>query len=162
MRKIGIVLIAAVAVLLAACGTQGGLTKAERQAEVERQVLAALEGQHYRIAVDWMKPLGGMPRHVSSDYELKIDGDEVDSYLPYMGEAYRLPYGGGKGLNFKGKILNYSITQSTSNRFAIEFDVNNDEDVYHYRIDMFTNGKAIIDVIGQERDAISFDGEMVF
>ena len=102
-----------------------------------------------------------MPRHVSSDYELKVDGDEVDSYLPYVGEAYRLPYGTSKGLNFKGKIRNYNVVQTTNNRYVIEFDVNNDEDIYRYRIDMFTNGKAIIDVIGQDRDAISFDGEMV-
>jgi hypothetical protein len=108
-----------------------------------------------------MKPLGGMPRHVTSNYELKINGDEVDSYLPYAGEAYRLPYGGGKGLNFKGKLQGYSVTQTTSNRYVVEFDVINEEDAYHYRIDMFTNGKAIIDVIARDRDAISFDGELL-
>jgi hypothetical protein len=72
-----------------------------------------------------------------------------------------LPYGGGKGLNFKGHIDHYQMLQTTSNRYVIEFDVNNDEDTYHYRIDIFSNGKAIIDVIARDRDAISFDGEMV-
>lgn len=79
-----------------------------------------------------------------------------------MGEAYRLPYGGGKGLNFKGKIEDYTITYLTSNRSHIEFRVTNDEDTYYFRIDVFNNGKSIIDIIAQERDAISFDGEMVF
>ena len=69
---------------------------------------------------------------------------------------------GGKGLNFKGKIENYRMAKPTSNRLVIEFDVNNQEDNYHYRIDLFTNGKAVIDVIAQDHDAISFDGEMVF
>lgn len=149
-------------VLLTACGTSNGLTKAEREAQVVQQVQAAVENQVYTIAVDWMKPLGGMPRHVTSDYELKVNGDEVDNYLPYAGEAYRLPYGGGKGLNFKGKLHNYKVSKTTSNRYVIEFDVTSEEDAYHYRIDMFTNGKAIIDIIGRDRDAISFDGEMVF
>lgn len=162
MKRIVFVSLAFVAVLLSACGTSNKMAKAEREAQVAQQVIEALEATHYTIAVDWMKPLGGMPRHVSSNYELKINGDEVDSYLPYVGEAYRLPYGTSKGLNFKGKIKNYKVTQTTNNRFVIEFDVNNDEDIYHYRIDIFTNGKAIIDVIGQDRDAISFDGEMVF
>ena len=108
-----------------------------------------------------MKPLGGMARHVSSTFELKVNGDEVDSYLPYVGEAYRLPYGGGKGLNFKGKIENYSITYPTSNRSHIEFTVTNDEDSYFFRIDVFNNGKSVIDIIPRDRDAISFDGEMV-
>ena len=147
---------------LVSCGTSDGLTKAEREAQRVQQVVDAIEARKYTIAVDWMKPLGGMPRHVSSSYELKVDGDDVDSYLPYIGEAYRLPYGGGKGLNFKGKINDYKMSKSTSNRLVIEFNVTNDEDTYHYRIDMFTNGKAIIDVIAYDRDAISFDGEIVF
>ena len=147
---------------LVACGTSNSLTKAEREAQIVQMVQAALDQGNYTIAVDWMKPLGGMPRHVSSNYMLKVIGEEVDSYLPYVGEAYRLPYGGGKGLIFKGKITDYMVTRPTSNRYTIEFNVNNDEDTYHYRIDMFTNGKAIIDVYGHDRDAISFDGEMVF
>ena len=58
--------------------------------------------------------------------------------------------------------MNYNTTQMTSNRYMVEFDVTNDEDVYHYRIDVFSNGKAIIDVIGRDHDAISFDGELIF
>lgn len=152
----------ALVLVLTACSTGNSLAKAERQAQVAQQVEDALERSNYTIAVDWMKPLGGVARHVSSNYELKINGDEVDSYLPYVGEAYRLPYGGGKGLNFKSKIMNYSIVKMTGNRYLVEFDVNNDEDIYHFRIDVFTNGKAIIDIIAQDRDAISFDGELIF
>ena len=162
MNRIYLILFATLTVLLTACGTGNGLTKAEREAQVTRQVQEGLDTRHYTIAVDWMKPLGGMARHVTSNYELKVNGDEVDSYLPYVGEAYRVPYVGGKGLNFKGKIENYTITYPTSNRSHIEFMVNNGEDVYYFRIDVFNNGKSIIDIIAQERDAISFDGEMKF
>lgn len=161
-KKFLLMMTVLVAVLLQACGTTDGLTNAERQTAITRQVQEGLDTRHYTIAVDWMKPLGGMARHVTSNYELKVNGDEVDSYLPYVGEAYRLPYGGGKGLNFKGKIEDYTITYLTSNRSHIEFRVTNDEDTYYFRIDVFNNGKSIIDIIAQERDAISFDGEMVF
>ena len=161
-KKFFLMMTVLVAIMLQACGSTDGLTKAEREAAVTRQVQEGLDTRHYTIAVDWMKPLGGMARHVSSNYELRVNGDEIDSYLPYVGEAYRLPYGGGKGLNFKGKIENYSINYPTSNRSHIEFLVNNGEDVYHFRIDVFNNGKSIIDIIAQDRDAISFDGEMIF
>ena len=147
-------------IILSACSTSG-LTKAEKEALVIRQVQECLDTRHYTIAVDWMKPLGGFARHVSSNYELTVNGDEIDCYLPYVGEAYHLPYGGGKGLNFKGKIENYTITNPTSNRYHIEFTVTNDEDSYLYRIDVFNNGKAYIDIVARDRDAISFDGEMI-
>lgn len=160
MKKYVIVLMSVLTLLLAGCGSQNKLVKAEREAKVARQVEAALDARQYTIAVDWMRSLGGLTRHVNSNYELKVDGNLVDSYLPYVGEVYRMPYGGGKALNFKGEIQNYTISKRTSNRYIIEFDVINDEDAYRYRIDMFTNGKAIIDVLARDRDAISFDGEM--
>lgn len=149
-------------VMVTSCGTSDGLTKAEREALITRQVQEGLDTRHYTIAVDWMRPLGLRPRHVSSNYELRVNGDEVDSYLPYIGEARHLPYGGGKALNFKGEIEHYSITYPTSNRSHIEFTVTNVEDSYLFRIDVFNNGKAYIDVIARERDSISFEGEMVF
>ena len=68
MRKIAFTLIMLVTVLLTSCGTSNGLTKAEREAAVTRQVQEGLDTRHYTIAVDWMKPLGGMARHVSSNY----------------------------------------------------------------------------------------------
>ena len=162
MRKIAFSLFLLVTVLLTSCGTSNGLIKAEREAAVTRQVQEGLDTRHYTIAVDWMKPLGGMARHVSSNFEVKVDGENMDCYLPYAGEAYWLPYGGGKGLNFKGKIKDYSINYLTSNRSHIEFTVKNIEDQFLFRIDVFNNGKCIIDVVPQERDAISFEGEMIF
>lgn len=162
MRRRVLFLIMVAMVMVTSCGTSDDLTKAEREALITRQVQEGLDTRHYTIAVDWMRPLGLRPRHVASNYELKVNGDEVDSYLPYIGEARHLPYGGGKALNFKGKIEHYSITYPTSNRSHIEFTVTNVEDSYLFRIDVFNNGKAYIDVIARERDSISFDGEMVF
>jgi hypothetical protein len=162
MNKVLFAALALVMLLLASCGTGNRLARAEREARIASQVEAALDARQYTIAVDWMRPLGGMPRHVNSDYELKVNGDEMDSYLPYVGEAYRLPYGGGKGLNFKAAIYNYTLVPSGDKCYLIEFDVENEEDVFHYRINVFTNGKAIIDVWARDRDSISFQGELVF
>ena len=162
MNKVIFTAVALMMVLLTACSTGNRMAKAERQAEISRQVLASIDERHFTIAVDWMKPLRGMSKHLSYGYELKLNGDELDSYLPYVGEAQRLPYGGGKGLNFKAPVYNYSCVQSSGNCYLIEFDVTNDEDTFHYRIDLFSSGKALIDVWARDRDAISFQGEMVF
>ena len=162
MNKVLLTTLALMMVLLTACNTGNRLAKAERQAEISRQVQASLNARQFTIAVDWMKPLKGMSRHLSYGYELKINGEEMDCYLPYVGEARHLPYGGGKGLNFKAPIYNYTQALTSGNCYLIEFDVANDEDVFHYRIDIFASGKAIIDIWARERDSISFQGEMVF
>ena len=162
MNRIVFSTIALLMVLLTACSTGNRVAKAEREAEISRQVLASIEARQFTIAVDWMKPMRGISKRLSYGYELKLDGDELDSYLPYVGEAYRLPYGGGKGLNFKAPVYNYSVVQTAGNCYLIEFDVSNEEDVFHYRINVFSSGKSIIDVWARDRDAISYQGEMLF
>ena len=158
MKKFVFILTSLLLVSLTACHTGSRLTKEE----MARQVRTSIEEHHFTIAVDWMRPYGGMPQHVNSNYELKINDDELDSYLPYVGEAYHVPYGGGKGLNFKAQIRNYSATFAGNNGYIVECDVPNDEDVFYYRINIFNSGKAIIDVWARDRNPISFQGEMVF
>lgn len=158
MKKFVFILTSLLLVLLTACHTGNRLTKEE----MARQVRTSIEERHFTIAVDWMRPYGGMPQHVNSNYELKINDDELDSYLPYVGEAYHVPYGGGKGLNFKAQIRNYSATFAGNKGYIVECDVPNDEDVFYYRINIFNSGKAIIDVWARDRNPISFQGEMVF
>lgn len=158
MKKFIFILTSLLLVLLTACHIGNRLT----EEEMARQVRTSIEERHFTIAVDWMRPYGGMPQHVNSNYELKINDDELDSYLPYVGEAYHVPYGGGKGLNFKAQIRNYSATFAGNNGYIVECDVPNDEDVFYYRINIFNSGKAIIDVWARDRNPISFQGEMVF
>ena len=137
MNKFVFILTSLLLVSLIACHTGSRLTKEE----MARQVRTSIEERHFTIAVDWMRPYGGMPQHVNSNYELKINDDELDSYLPYVGEAYHVPYGGGKGLNFKAQIRNYSATFAGNNGYIVECDVPNDEDVFYYRINIFNSGK---------------------
>ena len=66
MKKIAL-LLAVVAGLLISCGTQSNLTRAEQQAQVTQQVVNAVESRQFTIAVDWMRPLGGMAEYASSN-----------------------------------------------------------------------------------------------
>ena len=89
MNKFVFILTSLLLVSLIACHTGSRLTKEE----MARQVRTSIEERHYTIAVDWMRPYGGMPQHVNCNYELKNNDDKLASYLPYVGEAYHVPYG---------------------------------------------------------------------
>ena len=83
------------------------------------------------------------------------------SYLPYIGRAYNVPYGGGKGLNFSAPIADYQENVGAKNIRHIRLTVNNDEDSYLYTFAVYDNGNTSIDIQSKERDAISFSGDMV-
>ena len=105
MKPVSILSTLAMVLALCACGISRQ-TARQRQAEkarIAQQVQASLDECKYTIDIDYMIPLRGGGKPVSS-YSLKVAGDTLDSHLPYIGEARTVPYGGGKGLNFQEKI----------------------------------------------------------
>ena len=107
-----------------------------------------------------MYPRSGQARNVTSDYSLQVKGDSVYSYLPYFGRAYNIPYGGGKGLNFKSPITNYKSEKDQKGTTFIYFNVNNEEDYMEFKLEVFDNGNASIDLTPREREPISFSGKL--
>ena len=161
MKKYVVKIVVLVAVIVfAACSTLTPAQKAERRAKVEQAVNQALEEREYKIDIDMMYPRSGQARNVTSDYSLQVKGDSVYSYLPYFGRAYNIPYGGGKGLNFKSPITNYKSEKDQKGTTFIYFNVNNEEDYMEFKLEVFDNGNASIDLTPREREPISFSGKL--
>lgn len=148
--------------LFASCGTTASAQRSEKASELAAKVKDALTEQNFKIEVNFMTPLKGMARSVTTDHYLQVNGETLFSYLPYAGDAFNIPYGGGQGLNFTESIDSYKLTQRKSDEFVVEIGVKNSEDTYVFTITVFDNGRASIDVRGRQRDPISFNGEMRF
>jgi len=98
--------IALLALLLATgCGAARQTSSdAQQDAQLVQQ---KLDARSFTIDVNYMIPLRGQARSVSS-YSISVDGTTLNSHLPYFGEARNVPYGGGNGLSFKDNIDEYS------------------------------------------------------
>lgn len=162
MMKKHLIVVFSVAVMLATVGLMAAcktMTAAEK-AELAKKVTQRLDERRYTINIQMMNPRVGPSRNVASDWSLEVRNDSLFSYLPYVGRAFSVPMGGGKGLNFTAPIGRYSETTGKNGMRHIEIDVKNEEDTYWYIIDVFDNGSATIDVNAQERDNISFSGNL--
>lgn len=150
------------ALMLGACAT----TPEARQKKMEEKIRMAacihdqIVDMNFRINVSMMYPLRYPPRVVTSPYYLEVIGDSVVSYLPYMGQAYNVPYGGGKALNFVGKVINSKVWREKQDKYLMVLDIDNEEALYRYSITTFDNGSSTIDVDTRERERISFSGTM--
>jgi len=157
-----IYLMLAVGILMgcATTNTQSGLSKAEKRALVEKRVTEMLDNRHFKIEVDMMHPLNYPSKSLTSYFSLEIRNDSILSYLPYLGRAYQVPYGGGKALNFDAPIRQYQESFPKKHMRRIDLSTDNGEDLLFYSIEVFTNGKSTIYVQSRNRQSISFDGEM--
>lgn len=123
-------------------------------------IKSMINNKCYTIDVNRMIPMSGPTKALSSSYSLAIKGDSVISYLPYMGEAYSIPYGGGKGLNFEAPITDYSLKFDKKGTAKIKFKARTSEDNFSFYVQIFNNGSTSINITPQNRQSISFYGEM--
>ena len=145
-------------VVLSGCGTTAD--KAERQARIAKAVEQMLADRHYKVDIEMMYPLRGASMNVAGTYSLEVKGDTLVSYLPYRGQAYNVPYGGGKGLNFTALIDRYAERSDSKGHRLISIETKSEGDVLQYELQVFGNGQTSVDVHCRERDPISFSGVM--
>ncbi len=148
--------------VLGACATspEARQKKMEERIRVAACIHDQIVDMHFRINVSMMHPLRYPPKVLTSPYYLEVIGDSVVSYLPYMGQAYNVPYGGGKALNFEGKIVYSDVRQEKAGKYYIVLDIDNEEALYRYDITTFDNGSSSIDIHTRERESINFTGTM--
>ena len=158
MKK-SITAILAISALLV-CGCASLRLTPEDKARIAAQTEEGLDNRTFKIDVTQMNPKIGPSKQVSN-YSLKVDGDRLVSQLPYFGQAWSVPFGGGKGMNFESGISDYIETYPKADRRVITLATNNGEDNLVFTITVFTNGKATIDVRSRNRDSISYRGMVI-
>ena len=131
---------------LVSCATSE--ERAAQQAETALAVEKALADRHYRIIIQRMNPRRSSMVSLSYGYSLEVKGDTLVSYLPYYGRAFNVPYGGGKGLNFTERIRSYQSWRLKKGGTHVEL------------VDVFDNGRALLELQMQEREGISYDGDV--
>jgi len=159
MKKWIVPLLAA-ALAVSACGILSSETreeKAAREAREAQMVRQGVDKADFSIDIDRMYPLRGTSKTVTN-YSVKVKDGVLYSHLPFIGQAWRVPYGGGHALNFDEKIGNYSVIRSGKDGYEIRIYVKTDEDEHLYRIILFDNGRASLDVQSGNRDRISYSG----
>jgi len=159
MKKISIFIAMLLSIVLTAGCSSSRLTKAEK-ASMEAAVREALDNRQFTVEVNYVLPSNGKAHFLSSQYELTIDHEMINSYLPFFGRAYNIPYDGGKGLIFKSTISEYVEKRDETNKTMIKIKTSNDEDRYDYYIEVFPSGKANITVMSMRRQQIAFQGEL--
>ena len=163
MKKWILPLLAAV-LAVSACGVLSSETREEKVAREAREaqlVRDAIRSGNFTIDIDRMYPVRGTSKTVTN-YSIKVKDNVLTSYLPFIGQAWRVPYGGGHGLNFKADIGSYNIVNTVKDGYEVVIAVKTDEDQHIYRLTVFENGRASLDVQSQNRERISYTGQMDF
>jgi hypothetical protein len=137
--------------------TQREKRKAREKAKME-EILQLFVNRNLQFLAQSAHPMGGGVIHLTSEYTLDIQNEEVISFLPYFGVAYTADYGNNDGgIKFDEKVLT-SNWKSSKKGYDIHMEVKAPRDRYVLHLDFSPAGYANLQISCNNRQPISFSG----
>lgn len=161
MKKI--VLMSAVWTLVisaAGCSASKSVSMSETDLVTAGQVEKMLAERLYKVDFGRAYPMTAPSFPLTWPYFISVINDRVESFLPYFGRAYSVPYGGGEGLRFEGVVSGYTETVKKNGRREIDFKVTTREDIYDFSLTVFPLGECSLVISPSKKQSISFSGRI--
>lgn len=136
--------------------------KAARKAEQIAQTKALIESNAWQFDATQMLPTQGKSRNLTTSYSVVVKDGQVDSYLPYMGRAYRAEYGSTDSpMTFKAEIQDFSVEDWKKDGWIVKFGAKNKSDRLDFTFTITNTGSATLSVNSTDRQNISYYGDIV-
>jgi hypothetical protein len=144
--------LAALAAAIPACAQS-----TDKAAAIQRLV----ESKNYVFRAQTAMPQTGQVRNLTSIYDLKIRTDAIVSDLPYFGRAYAPVDPNEGGIQFTSKDFTYTSKPKKKGGWEITIKPNDIKaDVKQMWLTITTDGYATLRVICNNRNPISFNGQV--
>lgn len=119
---------------------------------------AFLHGKNFTFRAQSAWPLQGSVIQLTSGYDVKVFPDSINTFLPYFGRAYTSSYTGENGIKFISKKFDYKLKQKEKGGWELTIKPSDSRDVTELTYSISANGYATLQVISNNRQAISFYG----
>ncbi|HYH14546.1 MAG TPA: DUF4251 domain-containing protein [Flavisolibacter sp.] len=127
----------------------------------EEDIKQLLEGKEYIFRAQSTSPLRGGFRQLTSEYDLRLYGDSLVSYLPYFGRAYTAPLNPREsGIQFTSTQFDYNVS-ARKKGWDITLRPRDVSNVQQMILNVTKSGRATLQVISNNREPISFNGVIV-
>ena len=119
-----------------------------------------VESKRYIFKAQTVSPTGAPLRQLNGDnYDLKILGDLLISYLPYFGRAYTAPSPGSSGgYNFTSTKFEYTVKNRKKGGWDIIIKPKDVTDFREFDLTISENGTASLRALSNNRQLISYNG----
>lgn len=103
-------------------------------------------------------PLQGKVIQLTPGFDMRVMNDSINSYLPYYGRAYNAGYTQNGGISFTSNKFDYKLKEKSKGGWELMIKPSDANDVTQLSYSISTNGFATLQVISNNRQAISFYG----
>jgi hypothetical protein len=134
-------------------------TRKEKQLLKINQVSAWVESCNYDFVAQMALTMGGNTRQLTSEYDVQVSKDTINSYLPYFGRSYSAFLNpDDAGIKFISKDFNYKTTIRKKGGWLIQIKPKDVNEVQQLSFSISEDGYATLQVTQTNRQPISFNG----
>jgi len=127
--------------------------------DLDKDVVAKLvAGKEFTFKATTMLPSGASVKQLTSDYDVRLLGDSVITYLPYFGRSYAPVLPGEEGINFTSKDFDYKAKAKKKSGWQISVKPKDTKEVRELIFDISDAGYAHLQVTSNNKQAISYNG----
>jgi hypothetical protein len=118
-----------------------------------------LDSKNFVFKAQSVSPTGGSVRQLNTDYDVRVSGDTVHTFLPYFGRSYSAPLGSNEGgIKFTSTDFDYELKERKKDRVEVLIRPKDAKDVRQMLLSVSKNGYASLQVLSNNRQPISFNG----
>ena len=126
----------------------------------DTDIKSLVESKRFVFKAQSVSPPSAPLRQLTGDnYELRMLGDSLISYLPYFGRAYAAPSpGSSAGYNFTSTKFDYTAKARKKGGWDIVIKTKDVTDFREFDLTVSTNGTASLRALSNNRQLISYNG----
>jgi hypothetical protein len=118
-----------------------------------------LESKRYVFKAQFVLPMRGGSRQLTTEYDMKVSKDTIEATLPYFGRAYTAPIDPGKGgIRFTSTDFKYEVEERKKGGWNILIYPKDTRDARQLILNVSENGGASLRVISNNLEPISYNG----
>ncbi|RFZ94181.1 DUF4251 domain-containing protein [Mucilaginibacter conchicola] len=159
-RLLNILTVVILAITLAA-PAHAQTDKQKKAAQKAQEIKALVDSKNFVFQANYMYPMGGGQRFLTSPYDITIAKDTVTSFLPYFGVAYNnAGYNNNNdaGIKFTSTKFDYTVNDLKKGGYRIFIKPNDVPGNVQMYLDVYFNGYANLSINSVNRQSIRFDG----
>jgi len=141
--------------LVQGCSTLAQSSKNDKKDTVKSMI----DSKSYVFKADYVIPMRGTSRSLTSDYDLVVSRDTITAYLPFFGRAYSAPIDPTQGgIKFTSTDFDYQSKEKKKGGWQVTIEPKDANDVRQLMLEISDNGYASLRITSNNREAISFNG----
>ena len=167
MKKYLIILVVSLCIL--SCGSQVYVEPAVLSSAITKKEFNFNATSAYPTSGDVIGVMNAMPGAMASrmlrldpGYGFNLKKDLLSVYLPYFGRAFTANPGDGSNGGFRFESKDFTIKPSTTKKgnTLLVITPNDQRANFVFNLEIFKNGSAFLSINSNDRQPISFDGNI--